>query len=171
MPTDTPILAFYRLRGTDSEGRRLDEIWAWDHAHLEQVHDFIQWMFPLDEPSSVNPDAPLLTESDRAAFADDPALRSSVRKSLAVFLDFLGLQIDKTGHVTKAPHFARRIAVWKYSNHNWLRITRMLKSLRLLDHEAEAQQVWQCLKQLHEKDGYVTDHSFAYWQSAAEHPI
>jgi hypothetical protein len=165
------ILQFYRLQKPDSEGRKLDQIWAWDYDRLEQVHDFIQWMFPLDEPSSVNPDAPLLTPSDRAAFATDPALRSAVRKSLAVFLDFLGLELGVDGRVAKAPHFDRRAAVWKYTNHNWLRITRMLKSLRLLGQGAEAQQVWQCLKQLHDHDGYVSDHSFAYWRDAVEGPL
>jgi hypothetical protein len=69
------LLDFYHLTGRDSEGRRLDDIWTWSDEELEHCHDFIQWMFPLDAPSSVNADAPLVTEQDRAAFRDDKQLR------------------------------------------------------------------------------------------------
>jgi hypothetical protein len=88
-------------------------------------------------------------------------------RSLAVFLDFLGLEMRSDGRVGKSPMFQDRIAIWKYSNHNWLRITRMLKSLRLLALEKEAEQAWACLRQLHEEDGYVSARSFGYWQDAA----
>jgi hypothetical protein len=168
---DSLILEFYRLHRPDSEGRMLEKIWQWDRERLEECHDFIQWMFPLDEPSSVNPDAPLLTKADRAAFDGNPALRAAMRRSLVVFLDFLGLELCGDGRVEKAAHFDERIALWKYTNHNWLRITRMLKSLRLVGLEAEAQQAWRCLRQLHDEDGYVSAHSFHYWQTAIDGPM
>jgi hypothetical protein len=161
------IIQFYRLIGTDTEGRRLDEIWTWPDERTERVHDFIQWMFPMDQASGVNPDAPLLTKADRAAFAADPMLATNLRRSLKFFLNFLGLEITPTGQVTGSPRFQQRIAIWNRSNHNWLRITRMLKSLRLLGLESEAQAVWNCLRELHEKDGYVSEYSFEYWREAA----
>ncbi len=37
----------------------IGEIWAWDDAALEDGHDFIQWLFPLPEPSAFVDDAPL----------------------------------------------------------------------------------------------------------------
>jgi hypothetical protein len=163
---ESAIVQFYRLRGPDSEGRMLEQIWQWDHDQLERCHDFIQWMFPLDEPSSVNPDAPLLTPVDRAAFSADTSLQSAMGRSLRVFLDFLGLERREDGSVVKAAHFERRAAIWKYTNHNWLRITRMLKSLRLVGLDAEAHQVWKCLEKLHESDHYVSDHTFGYWRDA-----
>jgi hypothetical protein len=165
---DSPIVEFYRLRKTDSEGRMLEEIWQWDHDRLEQCHDFIQWMFPLDEPSSFNSDAPILTEADCAAFAVDSALLSAMRRSVSVVLDFLGLEIRDDKTVVKASHFDRRLALWKYTNHNWLRITRMLKSLRLIGLESEVQEIWKRLRQLHDEDGYVSDRSFRYWKDAAQ---
>ena len=72
------------------------------------------------------------------------------------------------GEVAKAAHFDQRTVLWKYANHNWLRITRMLKSLRLLGLETDAQRVWGCLRELHEQEGYVSAASFRYWQDAAE---
>ena len=70
-------MRFYRGDGTDSEGRRLEDILRWDDQTLEYVHDFIQWLFPLDEPSAVNPNAPLVTRVDRDAFAADETLAAN----------------------------------------------------------------------------------------------
>jgi hypothetical protein len=162
------LLDFYRLEARDSEGRTLDEIWAWSDEVLEQCHDFIQWMFPLDEPSAFNADAPLVTQEDQAAFRREPQLQTAMRRSLSVFLAFLGLAVADDGRVIRTTNFNQRLAVWKYLNHNWLRITRVLKSLRLLGFENEASALWLCLKDLHEKDGFVSEDSFAYWRDAAE---
>ena len=162
------LLDFYRHKSPDCQGRTLREIWSWNDEQLEHCHDFIQWMFPLDEPSSVNADAPLVSGEDRLAFQTEPQLQTAMRRSLSVFLAFLGLAMTEDGRVIRGQNFNRRIGIWKHSNHNWLRITRMLKSLRLLGLDKEARAVWLCLKELHEKDGLVSEHSFEYWRNAAE---
>jgi opioid growth factor receptor-like protein len=160
------LLEFHRLRGRDSEGRMLSEIWEWDEDGLENCHDFIQWMFPLAEPSSVNADAPLVTKEEELAFRREPELETARKRSLSVFLQFLGLSMAEDGNVVRGENFAVRAGVWKYSNHNWLRITRMLKSLRLLGLEKEAGAVWLCVKELHDQDGLVSEHSFKFWEDA-----
>src|SRR4051812_28735953 len=104
---------------------------------MEAVHDFIQWMFPLREASRFNPDAPLVTEADIEAFRADPALRDSLGRSFGRFLAFLGLAIEG-GRVVESTDFARKRDVWRYSNHNWLRISRVLTSLRILGLEDES---------------------------------
>ena len=58
------LIEFYRGIAPDSEGRTLADLWAFSDDEMEEVHDFIQWMFPLREPSRFNPDAPLLTDED-----------------------------------------------------------------------------------------------------------
>jgi len=159
------LLEFYRLNATDSERRMLTDIWAWPHDDLEHHHDFIQWMFPLDEGSAFNADAPLVTDEDREAFGNESLLQAAMRRSLSVFLHFLGLaMID--GRVVKGENFEQRRAIWNHANHNWLRITRVLKSLRLLGFEKEAGALWNCLKALHENEGYVSEFSFEYWKRA-----
>jgi hypothetical protein len=162
------LLNFYRLEGRDTEGRTLDEVWRWTDEEFEQCHDFIQWMFPLDEPSAFNPDAPLVSAKDRAAFREEPQLQAAMRQSLAVFLAFLGLEIADDGQVDRGKNFERRLAVWKHPNHNWLRITRTLKSLQLLGFRNEAGALWGCLKRLHETEGFVSEDSFQSWRDAAE---
>lgn len=54
-------MAFYLGKEADSQGRTIEEIWEWDHEDLEDTHDYIQWLFPLQERSAFNPDAPVLT--------------------------------------------------------------------------------------------------------------
>jgi len=144
----------------------LEEYWSWDDTEIESVHDFIQWMFPLDEPSAVNPDAPILTRDDKTLFRKDPLLQSSMSRSLLVFLNFLGLEM-RYGQVVRGAQFTKRINIWQSPNHNWLRITRMLESLRLLGFEKEAREVWNCLCKIHD-EGYVSENSFEYWSEAAE---
>ncbi len=125
------LLDFYRGRGTDTEGRTLAELWAYSDREMEAVHDFIQWMFPLREPSRFNPDAPLLTDADVEAFRSDASLQAAMGRSLGRFLAFLGLKFE-AGAVVEADDFERKRAVWTSPNHNWLRITRVLTSARML---------------------------------------
>src|SRR5215472_17590331 len=127
------LVDFYRGQGSDAEGRALAEIWSWDDNELELVHDFIQWLFPLPEPSQFNAAAPLLTDGDIAAFRTDSALQSNLLKSFQRLLRFLGLAQDEAGAIVLGPNFySRSPDVWEAPNHNWLRITRVLRSLQLL---------------------------------------
>jgi hypothetical protein len=162
------LLDFYRGEGTDAEGRRLDDILAWRDNMLEAVHDFIQWLFPLPEPSRFNPDAPLLAPEDIAAFRQDPALRANLRRSFQRILTFLGLAETDGGEVVEGPNFAQRAPdVWDYPNHNWLRITRILRSLHLLGLDAEAQALYRRLDDFHTRRRFpIGDDTFRYWTAA-----
>jgi Opioid growth factor receptor (OGFr) conserved region len=162
------LLNFYRSTGTDAEGRRLEEIWSWNDGELEAVHDFIQWLFPLPEPSRFNPDAPLLTERDIAAFRADEPLRANLRRSFERILTFLGLALSPDGKVVEGPNFARRAPdVWAYSNHNWLRVTRILRSLRLLGQEDGAQALYERLAEFHRGQRFpIGADTFRYWTEA-----
>ncbi len=162
------LLDFYRGEGTDAEGRSLHELWSWSNDELEQVHDFIQWMFPLREPSRFNPDAPLLTAADVAAFRSDAFLRSRLTKSFKRILVFLGLSLAEDGTVVEGPNFAERVPeIWAAPNHNWLRITRILKSLTALGLESEAQALFARLEDLYTKRRYpITADTYRYWKEA-----
>ncbi len=158
---------FYRGTGTDSEGRMLADLWAFTDRELEAYHDFIQWMFPLREPSRFNPDAPLLTAPDVAEFRSDPGLRENLLRSFEVFLAFLGLRL-RGGQVTQAPDFERKNEVFRYPNHNWLRITRVLTSTRLLGLEEQSRAFFDFLKAYRDSgQSGITAESFGYWERAA----
>jgi hypothetical protein len=162
------LIDFYRGTGTDSEGRRLDAILAWGDGRLEAVHDFIQWLFPLPEPSRFNPDAPLLTAEDIATFRQDAELRANLRRSFERILSFLGLAETGGGEIVEGSNFANRVPdVWEQPNHNWLRITRILRSLTLLGLGDEARALYLRLADFHARRRFpIDEETFQYWSSA-----
>jgi hypothetical protein len=151
-------------------GRTLDDILAWDDARLEQVHDFIQWLFPLPERSGFNPDAPLLTAEDRAAFAADEGLRERVRGALRRMLRFYGFELAEDGGPVVRPgeRWAERTASWVTpGDHNFLRISRILRSCSLLGLAAEAAAFLEALEALAEaRRPVVGPVTLSYWRRA-----
>ena len=150
MTAGDALLRFYRLDGPDARGRTLPEIWAWDAARLEGVHDYIQWLFPLPEPSAFNPDAPILTTETIEAFRADAELRQRLLRSLALMLDFYGLALEPDGdgapRIERARDFVAKSAGWlRPGDHNHLRLTRILTSVRLLGLDDHSRALYRCL--------------------------
>lgn len=116
------VLAFLEGEGPDARGRTIFDVLASDDASLEQAHDFIQWLFPLTEPSGAVPGAPVLT-SDQAKAIQDSVMAQC---ALAAATDRMERFYRETHHwLTPA-------------DHNHLRITRIIRSLRLLRGDGEA---------------------------------
>jgi len=110
------LVDFLNGTGPDHQGRYLRDIWDFDDKAIEQTHDFIQWMFPLTEKSMSVPGVPTLSPDDIAAIRTSEIARANLEKSAEWYLGFL-----------------RRNDHWIRSyDHNHLRITRAIKSLRLL---------------------------------------
>src|SRR5258706_11889459 len=115
MKPDDPLLAFYTGVATDDQGRTLDQILQWDDARLERAHDYIQWLFPNEVPSPVNPSAPIVTAAHRQAFAQRPELRQNLRRALHRMLDFYGLQSSTeqgTTRISPAPDWPTKHTRW-----------------------------------------------------------
>ena len=168
-----PLLRFYRLEGADARGRTLADLWAWDTARLEGVHDYIQWLFPLPEPSAFNPQAPLLTEAAVEAFRADPHLRQRLLRSLTTMLGFYGLALAPgpggAPRIAPAADFAVRSRDWLHTgNHNHLRLTRILGCLRLLGLEDHGRALFACLADIARDHPHaIPATTLAYWQRAA----
>jgi hypothetical protein len=164
--TRSAILSFYDGTGVDAAGRTIAEIWSWDHRRLEMVHDFIQWLFPLPEASRFNPDAPLLTPSDMAAFRADSSLQAGVRKSLDVMLDFLGLE-RKGNAAVRGARFTPALDWLSPANHNHLRLTRIMLFLRHAGLAAEADELLACLEDIaaHEGKGKILPRTLEFWRA------
>lgn len=127
MPGD--IVAFYSGTGRDGAGRLISEVWQFNDDEIEGHHDFIQWLFPLPDPSAFNPGAPLLTPEVAAAFRQDPDLTRRVLHSFNMMLRFYGLKRDGTT-ITRAGDFEERQGRWLMPNsHHHLRLTRIMLSL------------------------------------------
>ena len=54
------IVLFLEGKIKDYEGRYLNDIWSFDDNKIENVHNFIQWVFPLDQLSKYVSSAPVL---------------------------------------------------------------------------------------------------------------
>lgn len=166
-----PIVAFHEGSAGDHRGRMLSEIQSWDDERLEQVHDYIQWLFPLIDPSPVNPLAPVITPATREAFTGRPELRASLRTSFLRMLEFYGLEW-RDGEVCESPRFAG--AAWNWlspGNHNHLRITRILKCLTLLGLAGEARAFHCRLVAIDEEDQAsgrrrITHATARFWREA-----
>lgn len=132
------ILDFYRGTGPDGAGRRIDAVWAFDFEALDRHHDFIQWIFPLDQPSRFNPSAPLLSEKDKTAFKASGDLQAAVLRSLDLMLDFYGFERTANG-IRPGADFVARSRHWATpGNHNHLRLSRIVQSLALLGRVEES---------------------------------
>jgi len=116
MAPSRAIVAFLEGEGPDAAGRTLFDVLAMNNTALEQTHDFIQWLFPLREPSRAVPDAPVLTDDQVEALRDSAMA-----------------QIALAAATDRMEAFYRMTHDWLMPNdHNHLRITRIIRSLRLL---------------------------------------
>ena len=163
------ILDFYRGTGGNAGGWRIDEILAWPDSELEDVHDFIQWLFPLPEKSMANPWAPVLDKPTIAAFHNEVKLQDALRASLLRMLEFYGFEM-KDGAIVPAEDFEERARNWLTpANHNHLRLTRMIRSLRVLGLEEEGIALWEALDAIYATDAgrnTVSERTYKFWTRA-----
>ncbi|MET7245654.1 opioid growth factor receptor-related protein [Methylobacterium sp. EM32] len=115
-PIAGPIHAFLTFRGPDGNGRNFAEVLSFSDAQLESVHDYIQWLFPLREPSRAVPGSPVLGEEEADAIRRDSWARDNLWTAA---LRMNGFYIHSKGWLR--PY-----------DHNHLRITRILTCLRAL---------------------------------------
>ncbi|HEU5175320.1 MAG TPA: opioid growth factor receptor-related protein [Gemmatimonadaceae bacterium] len=177
------LIRFYEGTGTDHRGRTLAAIHAYDRDALERHHDFIQWLFPLPEPSPVNPHAPRLTSDAIAAFHSRPELRRALLASLDVMLDFYGLGLQRSHNATtpstvvppgeqlavvRAPHWANAARNWLTpGNHNFLRLTRIMRSCSLLGLGDAARALHAALEEVYaDEPRIVGERTIGFWRRA-----
>ena len=110
------IVGFLEGKTPDHRGRILAMLLQQTDHQAETTHDYIQWLFPLDEPSRSVNGAPVLTEMEIDEIRESSIAQANLANSVRWFLGFL----ERNDHW-----------ITKY-NHNHLRITRVIKSLRLL---------------------------------------
>jgi hypothetical protein len=167
--TEDDLVSFYLGQSTDDSGRTIYEIHSWNYEQLERVHDYIQWLFPSNRRSQFNWSAPILDNQQITTFRNSDELKSTLLKSFKLMLSFYGFQCvdtDENIRISKSSEFAKRKIVWlNYGNHNYLRITRILKSLLILGLERYAQEFFYCLQELYyEEEKLIGEKTFNFWQ-------
>ena len=108
--------------GADGVGRSINQILDLDDAHWERIHDFIQWLFPLTEASRSPRNAPVLTTDEIKQIRESETAQANIQRSVLRYKEFLaGTTKWRSGY-----------------DHNHLRISRVIKSLRLLVNDEAA---------------------------------
>ena len=143
------IVDFLNGTCTDSSNRYLQDIWKMDDQEIENTHNFIQWIFPLKERSQAVPNSPILTEDEIIHIKDSNITQNNIKKSSEWFLNFL-----------------TRNNYWIcYSDHNHLRITRAVKSLRMIHSNEEAEKFKKHIFDLIEDNEYkISERALQFWK-------
>ena len=143
----------YFLEGAipDGLGRTLSMIMAFDDQAIESTHDFIQWIFPLDEPSRSHPGAPVLDLFEIEEIKSSDVALENLMQSADWYFGFL----------QRHDHWIRQY------DHNHLRISRAIKSLRLLVSDEVADRYKAAILDfLGGNTSAISERSRGYWLNA-----
>jgi hypothetical protein len=135
-----PLHAFLAEAARDSRGRLAADVLGFSDEPLEKVHDYIQWLFPLPIRSGAQPGAPVLTQAEIDAIRADPSAQDTLRRAAGRMLRFYR---DSRWWLT--PY-----------DHNHLRITRIIHSLRILTGPEEAQRFHKAVLVLNDAAGSLS---------------
>ena len=145
------VLHFLEGAIPDGRGRTLSMIMALDDQAIESTHDFIQWIFPLDEPSRSHPGAPVLDLFEIEEIKSSEVAQANLMQSADWYFGFL----------QRHDHWIRQY------DHNHLRITRVIKSLRLLVSDEVADQFKSAILDfLRGNFSVIGERSREYWLDA-----
>ena len=151
---NTALSNFLSGSGADHAGRTYQDILDQDDQWLEYTHDWIQWCFPLFEPSQSVMSAPVLESMDEVKLIQESAeAQEYMRRGLVRFAEFL-----------------RDGDQWlRYHDHNHLRITRVIKSVKTLMSDDQAREFYQyVMSQVGNRAGQKpSEVSMQYWTQAA----
>jgi hypothetical protein len=145
------IILFLSGKGFDHKGRMISQIRAFPDWQLERDHDFIQWLFPSDLHSNFFANAPILTDADIEEMKESVAVQDNLKLSLDRMISFY----EKNDYwITQ-------------KNHNFLRMTRILRCLWLAGRTHD----YVCLSKV--LDDIYIDYSeiigsetYLYWKNA-----
>ena len=132
----------------DDKGRFIHQIWEFSDIEIERTHNFIQKLFPLNEPSAMSLnkfyiDDSVLIERIRI----DPTIANNLIASKNFFLGFL----------------SRNDQWQRHHNHNQLRITRIIKSLMLLVSRDEAESFHRDVISLIHANSSIPNKAYEHW--------
>ncbi len=158
----TPLTEFYRNEAPTPEGLMFSDFMQYGYEQFEGDHAWIQWILPTKEPSAFNPDAPLLTDDDRRLFLTDPVLIENYMYAIYRVMDFYGMTVFKGEAIWQEAGNHKNPRWWlERWNHNFLRVTRLLLSLRYMGYDEFAKSIFKLLEEY--RDQYQNSVE-QYWE-------
>ena len=161
------IIDFLAGRGTDHKGRTIFDMLDYDDTVMEQCHDSIQFLFMLHEESNFARTYPIITPEIVEEANKDPFVKKHLIWAANRMKKFYGFDNHNFD--------VNRFYSWLGErNHNLLRITRIIRSLRLfgLDEEArefynKASEAYDFIDHNNEDPSFVIDEDAPfYWEKA-----
>lgn len=161
---------FYLGKTPTYEGYYFKDILSFDKRQFEHEHHFIQWLFPIDTISMHNLRAPRITKEEARELGDDQEVCRQVIWAFKFMLKMYDLHIfypDGPGKIEVVPKDTFAGEWLSPSNHNYLRITRMLLCLTRMGLHTYAEALYQCLETLYRKyPKKIPEKTLKYWQDA-----
>lgn len=163
------IVEFYRGNRGNQNDDYLEQMLTWTDGALEMDHDWVQWAFPSNEPSMLNGESPVLSKAESEAFEADPELQVKVQHTFNRFLEFLGFEMTCENDVVEIKtRYDGLPLILQGFNHNMLRITRVLKSLRLTGNTRYAVAFYDALRPF---KSCFSPNTWSYWEDAVFQPL
>lgn len=163
------IIDFYRGTGTDDKGRTLNDIFDFSDKELESVHDYIQWLFPTFEISAYYPEAPIFTADSVMVFVKSGLIMDNARYAFDRIMQFYGMAyLDATNKQAVVRYDFSNNWVTR-DNHNFLRLTRILKFLNIVSMNDEADALFAALCGVYAAQPEVVGkRTLKFWIEASE---
>lgn len=147
---------FYSELDSDCEGRMFHDLLAMSDESLEAAHDVIQWLFPLDEGSSTNKKAPVLDKETIRKIIESPDCMHNLKDAAHRFYNFYKLKNSRAKPFWVSP-----------DNHNYLRITRILRSLKIFGLDSLAQDLYDLVEECQKVFPVdISNKTLGFWKKA-----
>lgn len=153
------IVDYFTDNGEDHKGCRFANAILFTDATLEKSHDLIQWLFPLHEGSKHSVYAPILTEADIKVLQSSKAAKKKLTAAYLRFRAFFKLDDEDDKHAWCVER-----------NHNLLRITRIVRSLRIFGLEEQAKECYDDALKIAQRH-LISQKTLHFWQKAMNDPI
>lgn len=126
------IIAFYLDSNKIGKeiGFTFSDVIMFNDEELEKCHGYIQWLFPNKDPSAFIPNAPVVTDTTMEDFNEfyslvEPRMEEAYHRIMKFYFK------NGRGNVWATPY-----------NHNLLRITRIIKALKIFGFEYAEKVLW-----------------------------
>ena len=153
----------------------IKDIWNFTDRELERIHNYIQWIFPTDDPRNEQNGKPYVNAEEILKFNEDSvegiALRNRLLISYVWMMKVYGFDLNlSTKKLTRSDDYYAKTKNWlNNGNHNYLRLTRIISCLKLLGLNDYALELFEMLKSVFEDNsGKIGNTTMNFWKQAIE---